>query len=295
MILVSRHNGSALAVIETCHDLLPHAVPYAVALFDCSSSEQADVLPCSVAMFDTMFHTTMPEQIASYAINPEVASKRGLKRYGFHGLSYGFILSSVAEHFGKPADQMNLIVLHLGSGASACCIKDGKSLDTSMGLTPLSGLPGATRAGQVDPSLIFHYTNKADTITHDRQMTADLHVTDAEYILNSQSGWNALTGTKNFGQITQKAVEQLGDDPAAFYPGPQDAQAGQQKKMQPEALAFTLLIDRLLDFIAPYHLKLNGEVDAIVFAGGVGEKSHQLRNILASRVCFLVVDALSRY
>lgn len=154
-------------------------------------------------------------------------------------------------------------------------------MDTSMGLTPLSGLPGSTRAGQVDPSLIFHYTNKANMITHDRKMSTNLHVTDAEYILNSKSGWNALTGTKEFGTITQKAFAQLGSDPEAFYPGPGS------KGLEPESLAFTLFVDRLMDFIAPYHTKLNGQVDAIVFSGGVGERSHQLRTVLAHRVSLL--------
>lgn len=193
----------------------------------------------------------------------------------------------MAKHLKKEASQLNLIVLHLGSGASACCVKNGQSLDTSMGLTPLSGLPGSTRAGQVDPSLIFHYTNKAKAITHDREMASNLHVTDAEYILNSQSGWNAIAGTKEFGDITAKAFQQLGDNPEQFYPGP-----GAKADLPPEALAFAIFVDRIIDYVAPYHMKLNGEVDAIVFSGGVGEKSHQLRSVLAHRVCTPAVNYL---
>lgn len=88
-----------------------------------------------------------------------------------------YILRSVASYLQKAPDTLNLILLHLGSGASACAVRGGKSYDTSMGLTPVSGLPGATRSGAIDPSLIFHYTNKAGTITHDPSMAADLPVT----------------------------------------------------------------------------------------------------------------------
>lgn len=98
-----------------------------------------------------------------------------------------FILRSVSRFLNKPPEALNLIVLHLGSGASACAIRQGLSLDTSMGLTPLNGLPGATRAGAIDPSLIFHYTNKAGRITHDRKAAVQLHVTE---VCPCLSPWN---------------------------------------------------------------------------------------------------------
>ena len=129
--LAPLHNGPALKIVRSCIEQLPDAR--------------------NVACFDSQFHASIPEHIYTYPINPDIARKNRLRKYGFHGLSYAFITRSVADFLGKPAKELNLIALHLGSGASACAIKDGRSWDTSMGLTPLAGLPGATRSGSVDP------------------------------------------------------------------------------------------------------------------------------------------------
>ena len=109
----------------------------------------------NIAYFDSSFHSTIPEAIRTYPINQEVAEKNKLRKYGFHGISYAFITRSVAEYFEKPESETSIVALHLGSGASACAITNGKSLDNSMGLTPLAGLPGATRSGSVDPRWDF--------------------------------------------------------------------------------------------------------------------------------------------
>ncbi|KAL0954570.1 hypothetical protein HGRIS_003530 [Hohenbuehelia grisea] len=247
--LAPLHNGAALSVIKACIANLPSST--------------------SIAFFDTAFHRPMPPYIANYAINQTIARKRGLKKYGFHGLSYAFILRSVARFLNKPPDALNLIVLHLGSGASACAIRQGLSLDTSMGLTPLNGLPGATRAGAIDPSLIFHYTNKAGRITHDRKAAIQLHVTEAEDILNTKSGWKALTGTTDFGVITEKAD--------LSNPNPDYDE-------NPHRLAFDILVDRIMDYVGGYFLKLGGRVDALVFAGGIGERSEPLRARIGEQV-----------
>ncbi|KAH9481510.1 putative acetate kinase [Psilocybe cubensis] len=248
--LAPLHNGAALSVIKACIDVLPDAK--------------------SIAYFDTAFHRSIPIHISSYAIDPELAKKRGLKKYGFHGLSYAFILRTVSKYLSKPTEELNLIVLHLGSGASACVIKNGKSLDTSMGLTPLNGLPGATRSGSIDPSLIFHYTNKAGRITHDPNMAIHIGVTKAEDILNRKSGWKAITGTTDFGVITSKADLENHDPDVSLR--------------NPYRLAYDIFLDRILHFVGSYHLKLGGEVDAIVFAGGIGEKSVQLRSMVGERL-----------
>lgn len=129
--LAPLHNSAALAIVSSCLDQLPDAA--------------------NIAYFDSQFHSTIPEHIRTYPINPDIARKNGLRKYGFHGVSYSFITRSVAEFLGKEPGQLNIIALHLGSGASACAIKNGQSWDTSMGLTPLAGLPGATRSGSVDP------------------------------------------------------------------------------------------------------------------------------------------------
>ncbi|KAJ7638133.1 acetate and butyrate kinase [Mycena rosella] len=239
--LAPLHNGASLAVIKTCLDQLPDAK--------------------SVAFFDTAFHRSIPPHISSYAIDQKIAKQRGLKKYGFHGLSYSFILRSVSRFLEKPPASLNLIILHLGSGASACCIQHGQSLDTSMGLTPLNGLPGATRSGTIDPSLIFHYTNKAGRMSHDEGSAVQLHVTQAEHILNTQAGWKALAGTTDFAAITARREE--------------DAAA---------RLAFDLFADRVLNYVGSYHLKLGGAVDALVLSGGIGERSKELRAFIGQRV-----------
>jgi acetate kinase len=129
--LAPLHNASSLAIVRSCMRKLPSAT--------------------NVAYFDSQFHASLPEHIRTYPIDQTIARKNGLRKYGFHGISYAFITRSVAEYLGKPRAELNLIALHLGSGASACAIKAGQSWDTSMGLTPLAGLPGATRSGSVDP------------------------------------------------------------------------------------------------------------------------------------------------
>lgn len=139
-----------------------------------------------------------------------------------------------------------------------------------MGLTPLNGLPGATRSGAIDPSLIFHYTNTAGKITHDPSAAGNVDVTVAEDILNRKAGWKVLTGTTDFGVITSKA--ELDD------PDPSIAERN------PCRMAFDMFVDRILNYVGSYFLKLEGEVDALVFAGGIGEKSVELRERVAERV-----------
>jgi len=129
--LAPLHNSSALAIIRACTTALPKAK--------------------NIAYFDSSFHSTIPEAIRTYPIDPEIAKKNKLRKYGFHGISYAFITRSVADYLNQPESETSIIALHLGSGASACAVHNGKSLDNSMGLTPLAGLPGATRSGSVDP------------------------------------------------------------------------------------------------------------------------------------------------
>jgi acetate kinase len=133
--LAPLHNASALAIVKSCMKVLPKAK--------------------NIAYFDSSFHATMPKAIQTYPIDPDVSSKNKLRKYGFHGISYAFITKSIANFLKKDPSQTSIIALHLGSGASACAIKNGKSLDTSMGLTPLAGLPGATRSGSVDPRSVL--------------------------------------------------------------------------------------------------------------------------------------------
>ena len=128
---LARHNAPALAIVHSCIKELPQSK--------------------NIAYFDSAFHSSIGDDVRTYAIDRATARKNKLRKYGFHGISYAFILRSVARHLGKRKDETSIIALHLGSGASACAIRNGKSYDTSMGLTPLAGLPGATRSGDVDP------------------------------------------------------------------------------------------------------------------------------------------------
>ena len=215
----------------------------------------------NVACFDSSFHSLMPDYVKSYAIDQKIAKEKGLRKYGFHGLSYSYILRAVAKHLNKPQDETSIIALHLGSGASACAIKNGQSIDTTMGLTPVSGLPGGTRSGDIDPSLVFHYTS--DAAKFSPSSTSDLHISKAEEILNKQSGWKALTGTSNFAEIAKP------DAPDTHR------------------LALDIFVDRIIGYIGSYYVKLGGQVDALVFAGGIGEKSAYLRQLVTSKCACL--------
>ncbi|KAK3058925.1 hypothetical protein LTR09_000490 [Extremus antarcticus] len=238
--LAPLHNAGALAIVKAVHEKCPKTT--------------------NIAFFDSAFHATLPLPVRTYAIDPEKAERNGLRKYGFHGLSYAFITRVAAKHLGKEVRETNLIALHLGSGASACCIKGGESVDTTMGLTPLAGLPGATRSGDVDPSLIFHLTHDAGSMA--QSSTKELHITQAEQILNKESGWKAMTGTTDFGTISKKASE--GDERCR--------------------LVVDMLVDRIVGYIGSYFVKLGGEVDALVFAGGIGEKGADLRRGVVERV-----------
>jgi acetate kinase len=228
--LAPLHNAPALTIVRAVADILPHAK--------------------NIAYFDSSFHNTIPDYICTYPIDQSIAQKNKLRKYGFHGISYSFIVHAVSTYLKKPSEELNVVALHLGSGASACCIKNGKSHDTSMGLTPLAGLPGATRSGSIDPSLMFHFTHSAGKPS--RSSSEKLHITQAEEILNKNSGWKSLTGTTDFGKISSSDRHE-------------------------DQLAFNIFVDRIANYVAPYFTKLNGKVDALVFAGGIGEKGDKLR------------------
>jgi acetate kinase len=211
----------------------------------------------NVACFDSAFHQHMADHVKTYAIDQKIAQEKGLRKYGFHGLSYSYVVRTVAAHLQKKPAEINIIALHLGSGASACAIKHGQSIDTSMGLTPLSGLPGASRSGDVDPSLIFQYTSNASRMSS--SSIEELHISQAEEILNKQAGWKGLTGTADFSRIA-------------------DPDAPESHK-----LAFRIVLDRILGYVGNYYVKLDGKVDALVFAGGIGEGSALLREAVTQK------------
>ncbi|MFJ5263845.1 acetate kinase [Streptomyces sp. NPDC088387] len=196
-----------------------------------------------VAVFDTAFHTTMPESAARYAIDVATADRYRVRRYGFHGTSHAYVSRATAELLGKAPEDVNVIVLHLGNGASASAVRGGRCVDTSMGLTPLEGLVMGTRSGDLDPAVIFHLMRVGE-------MSAD----EIDTLLNKKSGLIGLCGDNDMREIRRRVDE--GDEQAR--------------------LAFDVYIHRLKKYIGAYYAVL-GTVDAIAFTAGVGENAAPVR------------------
>ncbi|MEU6802246.1 acetate kinase [Streptomyces neyagawaensis] len=196
-----------------------------------------------VAVFDTAFHTTMPESAARYAIDVETADAHRVRRYGFHGTSHAYVSRATATLLGRAPEDVNVIVLHLGNGASASAVRGGRCVDTSMGLTPLEGLVMGTRSGDMDPAVIFHLMRVGG-------MSTD----DIDTLLNKKSGLIGLCGDNDMREITRRIDE--GDERAK--------------------LAFDIYIHRLKKYIGAYCAVL-GRVDAIAFTAGVGENAARVR------------------
>ncbi|MFE0472170.1 acetate kinase [Streptomyces sp. NPDC058947] len=196
-----------------------------------------------VAVFDTAFHTTMPESAARYAIDVETADAHRIRRYGFHGTSHAYVSRATADLLGKDPSEVNVIVLHLGNGASASAVRGGRCVDTSMGLTPLEGLVMGTRSGDMDPAVIFHLMRVGG-------MSAD----EIDTLLNKKSGLIGLCGDNDMREIRRRV--DAGDERAE--------------------LAFDIYIHRLKKYIGAYYAVL-GRVDAIAFTAGVGENAAPVR------------------
>jgi acetate kinase len=196
-----------------------------------------------VAVFDTAFHQTMPRTAYRYAIPGYLYREHHVRRYGFHGTSHHYVAKQAARMLDKPLSQCNLITLHLGNGASATAIRDGASVDTSMGMTPLEGLVMGTRCGDIDPAVHFYLCRH---LGFDNQTLDDL--------LNRQSGLIGLCGANDM-----REVHRLADA------GNADAE-----------LALGMMCHRLKKYIGAYAAVL-GRVDAIVFTGGIGENDPQVR------------------
>ncbi|MFJ9736308.1 acetate kinase [Streptomyces sp. NPDC101171] len=196
-----------------------------------------------VAVFDTAFHTTMPESAARYAINPRIADRHRIRRYGFHGTSHAYVSRRTARLLGKDPSEVNVIVLHLGNGASASAVEKGRCVDTSMGLTPLEGLVMGTRSGDLDPAVIFHLAR-----------VGGMSMDEIDSLLNKRSGLFGLCGDNDMREIRRRIDE--GDEEAA--------------------LAFDIYIHRLKKYIGAYFAVL-GRVDAVAFTAGVGENAAPVR------------------
>lgn len=211
----------------------------------------------NVAVFDTAFHQTMPEQAYLYALPYHLYTEHGIRRYGMHGTSHLFIAREAAERLGKPVNELNIINCHLGNGASVCAIKNGQSVDTSMGLTPLEGLVMGTRCGEIDPAIIFHL--------HD---ALGYSVDQINTMLTKESGLLGLT------QVTSdcRFVED---------------NYGQKEEA---TRAMDVFCHRLAKYVAGYTASLDGRLDAIVFTGGIGENSAPIREMVLNRLAIFGIN-----
>jgi acetate kinase len=196
-----------------------------------------------VAVFDTAFHHTLPPHAFTYAVPRDWALRHGVRRYGFHGTSYAYVSRAAARHLGRPLADTRLIVLHLGNGASAAAIAGGRSVDTSMGLTPLEGLVMGTRSGDVDPALVLHL-----------RRTAGLSVDEIDGLLNTGSGMLALAGDGDMRAVHRRIAA---------------GEAGAE-------LALEVYCYRVRKYVGAYLAALGG-ADAVVFTGGVGEHDAVVR------------------
>jgi len=240
--------------IEALTDLAPLHQPKSLAGIRALRTQLPD-LP-AVACFDTAFHATIPPAASTYALPEQWRSRYGLKRYGFHGISHAYASARAAQLLDRPLGGLRTVVCHLGAGASLCAVDGGRSVDTSMGFTPLEGLVMATRSGSVDPGLLLWLITDAGLKPQD--------VTDA---LEHDSGLLGLAGSASM----------------------QDVLAAAEQGERRAALAIDIYLHRLVAGIASMAAAMGG-LDALVFTGGVGENAPQIRARACHQLSFLGVS-----
>lgn len=209
-----------------------------------------------VAVFDTAFHQTMPEKSYIYSLPYEYYEKYGIRKYGFHGTSHKYVAEKAAELIGRPLEDLRLITCHLGNGASITAVEKGKSIDTSMGFTPLAGVTMGTRSGDIDPAIIPYIKEKTG-----------MDASEVVNVLNKKSGLLALSGISNDLRDIEAAAEK-GDERAI--------------------LALEIFAARIHQYIGSYAARMSG-VDAIIFTAGVGENSDIVREKILTGLEFMGV------
>lgn len=235
--LAPLHNPANLIGIRACQNLMPN-VP-------------------QVTVFDTAFHQTMPKHAYIYGIPYEYYEKYKIRRYGFHGTSHSFVSKRTAEIIGKKLEDSKIIVCHLGGGASICAVEGGKSIDTTMGLTPLEGITMGTRSGNIDPAIIEFIANKENK-----------SIVEILEILNKKSGVYGISGKSSDFRDINDGIDQ-GDERCK--------------------IAMDVFCYQAAKFIAGYVAAMNG-VDAIAFTAGVGENDHLVRTLTCERLKFLGIE-----
>jgi acetate kinase len=231
-------------VVEAIRDMIPLAPLHNPAnLMGIEVSRTLCPSVPQVAVFDTAFHQTMPPHAYHYALPYNFYKELRVRRYGFHGTSHRYITKQTATYLGKSVNQCNLITLHLGNGASMAAIKDGESIDTTMGMTPLEGLVMGTRCGDLDPAIPFYVAR-----------TKGISFEEVEKVLNKESGFKGICGYNDMREVERLAA---GGNPTA-------------------KLAIEISCYRIKKYIGAYYAAI-GCLDAIVFTGGVGENSDVVR------------------
>ena len=241
---------SSILIDERVEDAIARLIPLA-PLHNGANLEGIRVAKTSapqtpqVAVFDTVFHATMPKEAYLYALPLEMYTKHNIRRYGFHGTSHSYVAKKAALELNKDINSLNLITLHLGNGSSACAIENGKSIDTSMGFTPLEGLVMGSRSGDIDPAIVLYM-----------QRELGFSVDEVDTLLNKKSGLIGICNENDVRTIVESEDEQA-------------------------KLALAMMIRRIQKYIGSYMILLQ-RVDAIVFTGGIGENSAYIRDRIMS-------------
>ena len=241
-------------VLKECIDLAPLHNPAGIIGIEACQK----VMPGKpmVGVFDTAFHQTMPKDKFIYPIPYEYYKKYGIRKYGFHGTSHMYVSQRLAEMLGKDIKDLKIVTCHLGQGSSICAVDGGKSVDTSMGLTPLAGIPMVTRSGDMDPSVVTFLMKKEN-------MTAE----EVESVLNKKSGVQGISG---------------------LAPDFREIEAASYGENERAAIAIEKFKYEIASFVAKYAVAMNG-VDYIIFTGGVGENQINIRRGICEKLEFMGV------
>ncbi len=248
-------NDEVISVLKECTDLAPLHNPASILGIEACKK----VMPEKpmVGVFDTAFHQTIPQEKYTYPIPYEYYEKYKVRKYGFHGTSHMYVSQRLAEIENKDIKDLKIVTCHLGQGSSICAVKNGKSIDTSMGLSPLGGIPMVTRSGDMDPSVLT-YIMKKDNLTAD----------EMESILNKESGVSGISGLAPDFRIIEQAANE----------GNERAQ-----------IAMSSFKYAIASYIAKYAVAMNG-IDYIIFTGGVGENQILIRKGICEQLTFMGVE-----
>lgn len=247
-----RINNEVTRAIERLNPLAPLHNPANVLGIRAITEKWPD-LP-QVAVFDTAFHRTMPPKAWRYAVPNELYTMHGIRRYGFHGTSHQYVAGLAAELLDRPVSELNAVIAHLGNGASATAIRGGRSVDTSMGFTPLEGLVMGTRSGDVDPGILLFLQREG------------FSAAEIDTMLNRNSGLKALAGRNDMREIVEAAYPEDG--------GKYDGDA---------RLALDVAAYRLAKYIGGYHVAVGG-AQALIFTAGIGENSDTFRALVVEQL-----------